>query len=198
MQKLSDVLLPPTSNNGDPVRRAAVDHIALKFLTLEDMKLNRPFSSANTRERAYDCLARQDWTPENLVRLCKQVDGLCVELRRSNDETRKFLAPAIGKPLIDGKPFKFEPDPFKESGIRLEDEARAEFARQLVLLYRWMGGDAKLHKYGTGDGAPTSEVFMKFLTAIAAAIPKEFRPKGNSLHRRAQSFLDEERHDLAA
>lgn len=197
-RKLCEALRAPVSNNADPARRAAIDYVALKYLTLEYMKRNRPLSSVDLGPPAHECLARQEWTTENLTQLCQIVAQLRVELARDNEETREIVGPLIGKPLVSGNVFDYRPDPLKEKRARSEDLARAAFAGQLVLLYRWMNGDAKMHKFGTGDGAAPATDFMKFLTAIAAAIPLEYRPKGAGLHRCAQTFLDRERLKRAA
>jgi len=195
LAKLNDSLLPPSSPKtaGEKARLIAIDHLAVKFLTVERMRSGSPLTSTNLAQHAYECLDRQEWDKSNLERLCKYADQVAIEVVSDNETTRQSVQLAIGTLLIDGRPMEFRPDPLRNARIRPNGEALAAFARQLVLLYRWMGGEAKLHRLGTGEGAEPPTDFMTFLAAIKDAIPKEFRPKGDRLHSRARAFLDQER-----
>jgi hypothetical protein len=192
--KLSEALKPPQSPETDTerARLIAIDRIALKFFAVEQMRAGSPLTTPRI-ENAYQCLARQEWTDANLRRLCKFVDQAKDEVARDNEQTRQSVLPAVGKLIINRKPLQYSDDPARERGFDPKGVAIAAFVQRMVLVYRWMGGTTKIHRHWEGEGSPAPTPFMNFLSAISAAVPPEFRPKGTSLHSRAHAHIQIEK-----
>lgn len=197
LHKLEATLTPPKNATGqsEVARHVAIDFLANKFLTTEQMRNSEP---ATTVKSAHACLAMQIWNDENLRRLCRFAVQVSVEINQTNTEAKAAIEPLIGKLLIDGKPFSFKPDPLREKPNDPKGDALADYAEQMILVYRWMGGAAVLHKDGTQSHSLPPTAFMSFLTVMTEALPKEFRPRRkDALHSRARTYLTIEK-NLAA
>ena len=175
---------------GEIARHIALDIIGLKFLVVEKMLAGQPLAAFGS---ASDCLARQVWTDRNLAQLCRFVTQAKIEVAQTNSEAHEAVRPAIGRLMINGKPFSFEPDPIREKRKDPKGVALAEFAKHLTLVYRWMGGNAVIHKDGTGEFAKPPTAFMSFLTSIRDTLPRPYRPtRKDALHSRARVVLEVE------
>jgi hypothetical protein len=194
-EKLSAALRPPLrpQTGTERARVIAVDRMAHKFFSVGRMRSGMPLASPRG-DSAHQVLERQDWTDANLQRLCRFLDQATKEVARDNAETRRSVEPAIGKLILNGKPFEFVEDPARERGFDGRGKALAQFAKQMVLHYRCLGGDVRIHRHWEGEGSPAPTPFMNFLSALCDAVPETFRPKGTSLHSRAHAFVKTERH----
>jgi hypothetical protein len=191
LSKLRVTLTPPNDpkTESEVARHIALDFVAVKFETVDKMRSSQALTNSVSTARM---LAGLIWTDENLLRLLKYVDQVKAEVSQTNDEVLDTIRIAVGRLLIDGKPLVFQPDPIRETRLSPKGEALAGFAKQMVLVYRWMGGKTKVHKDGTAIGAEPPTDFMMFLTAMTASIPDQFRPmRRDSLHSRARTYLQE-------
>lgn len=185
-QKLVQALRPPdTERPGfDLAALVAIEHLAVA--ALQHRMGGLPVPHADMRGRALSALQGldldHDGTLSWLAHWARKQRALVLE---DQDSTATRLARLEGMELIEGRKFRFRPDPIKAKspGKKTESDELNEFVGQLCVIYRWSGGSA------AHDGR-TPTPFQAFLEALEKDCPELGRH--GSLQSRARRVLKEE------
>lgn len=187
--KLRSALTPPDLNavGLDLAKLIAIEYLACSALASSGPK---PVRKDGIGARAIHCLAALDLShPETLQWVAFWARKQRKLVLEHQEVTAQRMSVMEGAELIEGRRFKFRPDPIKVRYARPLSDCLDDFVGQLCLIYRWAGGATYIPR----DGREPN-VFESFVNAVENACPT-IRQHG-SLKSRASKVLREEKRGL--